>query len=75
MLVQGIADAVLINGGEAEIVDYKTDRGKSPRQLLDAYAKQLLLYKAAVEKRLGVSVKRCTIYSFALQREIDVPLA
>ena len=74
VLVQGIADAVILNGREAEIVDYKTDRGKSPRQLLDAYAKQLLLYKTAVEKRLCVSVTRCTIYSFALGREIDVPL-
>lgn len=75
VLVQGIADAVLLNAGEAEIVDYKTDRGKSPRQLLDAYAKQLLLYRAAVEKRLGVPVTRCTIYSFALEQEIDVPPA
>lgn len=75
VLVQGIADAVLLNGDSAEIADYKTDRGKSPRQLLDAYAKQLLLYKAAVEKRLCVPVTRCTIYSFTLGREIDVPLS
>ncbi len=75
VLVQGIADAVLLNGDAAEIADYKTDRGKSPRQILDAYAKQLLLYRAAVEKRLRVPVTRCTIYSFALGREVDVPLS
>lgn len=75
VLVQGIADAVLLNGDAAEIADYKTDRGKSPCQLLDAYAKQLLLYRAAVEKRLRVPVTRCTIYSFALGREVDVPLS
>ena len=74
VLVQGIADAVLVNGDTAEIVDYKTDRGKTPEQLLQAYAKQLLLYRAAVEKRLGVRVERCTIYSFSLGREIPVPL-
>ncbi|MFQ9990650.1 3'-5' exonuclease [Ruthenibacterium lactatiformans] len=74
VLVQGIADAVLVNGDTAEIADYKTDRGKTPEQLLQAYAKQLLLYRAAVEKRLGVRVERCTIYSFSLGREIPVPL-
>ena len=75
VLVQGIADAVLVNGSEAEIVDYKTDRGKTPADFLRAYAKQLLLYRAAVEKRLGVTVTKCTIYSFELSQEIDVPLA
>ena len=39
VLVQGIADAVLVNGGEAEIVDYKTDRGKTPAALVESYAR------------------------------------
>ena len=73
VLVQGIADAVLINGDRAEIVDYKTDRGKSKEQFRESYAQQLLLYKAAVEKRLPVKVTACTIYSFELGCEIDVP--
>lgn len=73
VLVQGIADAVLINGDRAEIVDYKTDRGKSEEQFRESYAQQLLLYKAAVEKRLPVKVTACTIYSFELGCEIDVP--
>ncbi len=73
VLVQGIADAVIVNGDRAEIIDYKTDRAKTPAQFLKAYAKQLLLYRAAIEKRLGVKVERCTIYSFSLGQEIDVP--
>lgn len=72
--IQGIADAVLLRGKTAEIADYKTDRGKTPAQLLQAYRRQLLLYRFAIEKRLGVTVTRCTLYSFALGREIDVPL-
>lgn len=75
VLVQGIADAVLVRGDEAEIVDYKTDRGKTPADFVRAYRKQLLLYRAAVEKRLGVRVVKCTIYSMELETEIDVPLA
>lgn len=74
VLVQGIADAVIVNGDTAEIVDYKTDRAKTPAQFCKAYAKQLLLYRAAIEKRLGVQVKRCTIYAFSLGQEIDVPI-
>ncbi|MEG1153394.1 MAG: UvrD-helicase domain-containing protein [Ruthenibacterium sp.] len=74
VLVQGIADAVLLNGKTAEIVDYKTDRGKTPAEFLAAYTGQLLLYRAAIEKRLGVAVTACTIYAFALHAEINVPL-
>ena len=75
VLVQGIADAVLLRGdGTAEIADYKTDRGKTPAALVQAYRRQLQLYRAAVEKRLGVRVDKCTIYSFALGAEVDVPL-
>lgn len=74
VLIQGIADVVLINGGEAEIADYKTDKRKTPQQFIEAYAEQLRLYRVAVEKRLGVKVTACTIYSFALGMEISVPL-
>ena len=75
VLVQGVADAVIVQPDAAEIVDYKTDRGKTPEQLLEAYAEQLLLYKTALEKRLPVPVTKCTVYSFALGRELDVPLS
>lgn len=78
VLVQGIADAVLLrteNGEKTiEIVDYKTDKSKTPQQFVETYAKQLDLYRRAMEKRLGARVTKCTIYAFALSREIDVPL-
>ncbi|NLS85039.1 MAG: helicase-exonuclease AddAB subunit AddA [Ruminococcaceae bacterium] len=70
--VQGIADAVLINGENAEIVDYKTDAQKNPQYFIDSYAEQLRLYKAAVEKRLGLKVTACTIYSLAMQKEVAI---
>ena len=74
VLVQGIADAVLVNGAEAEIVDYKTDRGKTPAALVESYARQLRIYKTAVEKRLGVRVTKLTLYAVSLRCEVDVPL-
>ena len=57
-----------------QIVDYKTDRGKTPAALVESYARQLRIYKGAVEKRLGVAVKKLTLYAVALRREVDVPL-
>lgn len=74
VLVQGVADLVLVGPDAAEIVDYKTDRGKTPAQLLRAYRGQLMLYARAIQKRLGLPVRRCTLYSFALGAEISVPL-
>ena len=74
VLVQGVADAVLVWPDHAEIVDYKTDRGKTPEELVRSYRQQLLLYAAAIEKRLDCPVTRCTLYSLALGCEVDVPL-
>lgn len=75
VLVQGIADAVLVFEDEAEIVDYKTDRGKLPAQLLEDYRRQLQTYQLAIQKKLGLPVRRLTIWSFALGQEVNVPLA
>ena len=58
-----------------EIVDYKTDHSKTADELLRAYAAQLRLYARAIGRRLAPKpVTRCTLYSFALGREVDVPL-
>lgn len=74
VLVQGIADLVLVFEDHAEIVDYKTDRSTDPDYYIKEYAGQLRLYRRAFALRLGVPVNRLTIYAFALQREIDLPL-
>lgn len=74
VLVQGIADAVLVQGDTVEIVDYKTDKGLSAGQLVQRYQTQLVLYRAAIEKRMKLPVTRLTIWSFALGCEVDVPI-
>ena len=74
MLVQGIADLVLVYDDHAEIVDYKTDRSREPDYYIKEYAAQLRLYRRAFALRLGVPVARLTIYAFPLGAEIDVPL-
>ena len=74
VLVQGIADLVLVYDDHAEICDYKTDASKDPDFYKKEYAAQLQLYRHAFALRLGVPVTKLTIYSFALQQEIDIPL-
>lgn len=74
VLVQGIADVVLVFDDHAEILDYKTDRATDPAFYVQEYAAQLRLYRRAFALRLPVPVTKLTIYSLRLQQEIDVPL-
>ncbi len=72
VLVQGIADILLVFPDHLELLDYKTDRGKTEADFLAAYRPQLNLYAIAVEKRF--SPKKVTykgIYSFSLGKLID----
>lgn len=74
VLVQGIADLVLVFPDHAEIVDYKTDKGADGDTLVQRYAGQLQLYRQAVQQRLPVPVTRLTLWPFALAQEVPVPL-
>ncbi|MGN0983951.1 MAG: UvrD-helicase domain-containing protein [Gemmiger sp.] len=74
VLVQGIADLVLVFDDHAEILDYKTDRSTDPAYYVKEYAAQLRLYRRAFTLRLAVPVTRLTIYAFALPGEVDIPL-
>ena len=74
VLVQGIADLVLVYDDHAEILDYKTDRSRDVSFYIEEYAAQLRLYRRAFAQRLAVPVTKLTIYSFTLGQEIDIPL-
>ncbi len=74
ILLQGVADCIYIKDGKAVIVDYKTDRINSEEAFLQRYSTQLRLYAAMAEHVLRMPVRRCTIYSFYMQKEIEVPL-
>ena len=72
VLVQGIADLVLVYPDHLELLDYKTDRRKAESDFLRAYRAQLNLYAIAIEKRFAP--KKVTykgIYSFALSKLIE----
>ena len=57
-----------------EILDYKTDKSRNATYYIESYAAQLRLYRRAFALRLPVPVTKLTIYSFAMQDEIDIPL-
>ena len=74
-LVQGVADLVLEFSDHLEILDYKTDRGKTHEQFVAAYRPQLLMYAEAIDRRFKKPVTRLSLYSFDLGVEIAVDLA
>ena len=73
VLVQGIADIVLVYPDHLELLDYKTDRRKTRADLVRAYRAQLELYAKAIDKRFAP--RRVTykgIYSLELGELIEV---
>ncbi len=72
VILQGAIDCMFEENGRIVIVDYKTDRVKDPFKLADMYREQLRLYKLAVEQITGKLVSECLLYSFELDREIEV---
>ena len=70
VLVQGIIDAYFREGEELVLVDYKTDRVKSARELADRYRIQLHYYAQALERLTGRQVREQIIYSLELGEEI-----
>lgn len=72
ILVQGIIDLFFEEEGEIVLLDYKTDRVRTEKELVERYRIQLEYYQEALEKSLRKKVKEKLIYSFALGREIRI---
>ncbi|MGN0311311.1 MAG: helicase-exonuclease AddAB subunit AddA [Lachnospiraceae bacterium] len=73
VLVQGIIDVFMETEEGIVLLDYKTDAVNCGEELLKRYAKQMELYKHALEKQFLKPVVRVCLYSFSLQEVIDVP--
>ena len=72
VLVQGIADCVFEENGKLVILDYKTDRVRDRRVLIEHYAPQLALYARALGETAGLPVAGQLIYSFWLGETIEL---
>ena len=72
LLIQGIIDVFFEEPGGIVLLDYKTDRVKTPQELIGRYKAQLDLYQEAIERALGKKVKERLLYSFCLGEAISV---
>lgn len=69
MIVQGIIDVCFEEDGAFVIADYKTDKVKTMKELLNRYHVQLECYQLAIERISKVHVKEMIIYSVTLGEE------
>lgn len=72
MIVQGIIDVCFEEDGEFVIVDYKTDKVGTMKELVDRYRVQLECYKLAIERISKIHVKEMIIYSVTLGDELEI---
>ncbi len=70
ILVNGIVDCYFIENGQVVLLDYKSDRVYEEEELKERYRIQLDLYRLALERTLGLSVREVYLYSFALGKAI-----
>ena len=78
VLLQGIADCIFVEDGRLYLVDYKTDRVSSLRQLERRYGEQLRLYKRAILRqpmfrRMGLVFGASCLYSTRLGDYLELP--
>ncbi len=74
ILIQGIIDVFFEEDGALVLADYKTDRlGSEPEETLRRrYTRQMQLYRQALEQITGKQVKEMQLYSFALQKCVEI---
>lgn len=70
--IQGILDCMYVTDNKATILDYKTDRVNDEKELIDRYKVQLDMYEKAVKKIRGFDTQHKYIYSFCLEKFIEV---
>ncbi len=72
LLIQGVIDVYFEEDGELVLADYKTDKVKTPEELIHRYRTQLDYYERALVQLTGKPVKERLIYSFGLGLVITV---
>ncbi len=72
ILIQGVADCVLVGQKSGVLIDFKTDRLKEATDYITRYSKQLYYYRNSLEKILGIPISECYLWSFYLGKAIPV---
>ena len=71
-LIQGVIDLFFVVDGKAILVDFKTDRLEDESEFIKRYKIQLDIYKEAINKLTKYNVDKVYIYSFNLNKEIEI---
>ncbi|MDK2802883.1 MAG: helicase-exonuclease AddAB subunit AddA [Oscillospiraceae bacterium] len=74
ILIQGIADCLILDKEENIIIDYKTDFVKDKSELIARYTLQMKIYKHAIEDSYKIKVDKVYIYSLHLGEEIEMKM-
>ncbi len=72
LMIQGIIDMYYETPEGLVLVDYKTDHVENEQELITRYKKQLDYYEEALEKLTKQDITKKIIYSFALQKAIEI---
>ena len=72
ILIQGVADCVLVGQKSGVLIDFKTDRLEEATDYITRYSKQLYYYRNSLEKILGIPISECYLWSFYLGKAIPV---
>ncbi len=72
VIVQGVIDLVIVNGDDVFLIDYKTNRGITPKNLVEEYKLQLSLYQKAFEEATNLKITHKYLYSFYLGELVEV---
>lgn len=72
VIIEGVVDCAFIENGELVIVDFKTDKAADESVLINNYREQLSIYRRCLSEVMGLSVKQTVIYSFSLQKTIEI---
>lgn len=71
-MIKGIIDLVYETDEGLVIVDYKSDRGLTAKELRERYTAQLQIYKAAMELTTEKKIVGLALYSIELEQEIII---
>ncbi len=72
VIIQGSVDLIFEEADGIVILDFKTDRVCDENKLMEAYSEQLEIYGKACEKIFEKPIKELLIYSFSMDKTINV---
>ncbi len=72
ILVQGVADLIIIKKDEIYLIDYKTSRLSKDMQFIEKYKTQLDIYAKSIESFYNKPVTKKAVYSFYLNKLIII---